>query len=100
MNRCPSMENTDVFRNLTNLKNLQLQNNQLEYLPIEQGLFSPLKSLEYLFLSNNQISKITKNMFKDLLKLCMLDIRNNPIDFKEADAFEGLSQKLRIYDHN
>ena len=99
---------TDIFRGLTSLKVLYLNDNNLE--SINQRVFKSLESLEllylsnnrlkiieqntfdglgsnlvYLYLSGNQITEINQNVFQELKKLKILDLSYNPLTKNRID---------------
>jgi Leucine-rich repeat (LRR) protein len=81
-------EDGGPFRHLTNLKELWLNDNRLDKL--ERDVFANLKSLLKLYLHGNRLAKIEANTFATLSKLQRLDLDNNQLRAIDSDMFNGL----------
>lgn len=90
------LDNAGVLRHLTQLKELDLSQNKLQYFNIEQGMFSNLVSLEVLNLTQNHISKLRPNMFKDQTNLRVLEMGGNWLKEFELAAVSGLARIEKI----
>uniref|UniRef100_A0A8C5QN05 Slit guidance ligand 3 n=1 Tax=Leptobrachium leishanense TaxID=445787 RepID=A0A8C5QN05_9ANUR len=64
-----------AFRGITDVKNLQLDNNQISC--IEDGVFRALRDLEILTLNNNNISRIPLTSFNHMPKIRTLRLHSN-----------------------
>ncbi|XP_063826823.1 toll-like receptor 7 [Ostrinia nubilalis] len=76
-----------IFNRLEQLLVLDLSANKLRSDQIEDETFGGLIRLIVLDLSHNALSRITRNMFKDLFFLQILSLNNNTIGFIEDNAF-------------
>ncbi|XP_063055227.1 toll-like receptor 13 [Engraulis encrasicolus] len=85
----------NALRNLRQLITLRLDNNLLTDLYAES--FINLYNLTTLNLRNNQISVIFNNTFQSLKKLNILDLGGNKIDQFRKGAFNGLESLENIY---
>ncbi len=85
-------EFADEFADIKNLQWLNLSNNQIEEI---EHLYD-LRNLEYLNLSSNQIKSIPVSIFKEMPRLKVLDLTNNPITEipEEVKAIKGLEINL------
>ena len=92
----------DAFELMTNLKILNLADNQLAALP--PTLFTaPLQHLESLHLQNNSLSLLTPGLFKGLTGLAMLNLSHNAINshYFDKNTFQGLTSiKILDLSHN
>ncbi|XP_017878291.1 adhesion G protein-coupled receptor A3 isoform X2 [Ceratina calcarata] len=79
---------SNIFKNLMNLKRLNLSQNDITYLG--EGCFNGLGNLERLDLSKNQISTIDAYAFKKLTSLKRLDLSHNNITVVRATLFHDL----------
>ncbi|XP_028036444.1 toll-like receptor 7 isoform X2 [Bombyx mandarina] len=103
-----------LFHNTREIREIYMQNNELEILPkrifnrleqllvldlsanklksdhIEDETFSGLIRLIVLDLSHNVLTRITRNIFKDLFCLQILSLNNNSIGYVEDNAFSPL----------
>uniref|UniRef100_A0A8C6T5S2 LRRNT domain-containing protein n=1 Tax=Neogobius melanostomus TaxID=47308 RepID=A0A8C6T5S2_9GOBI len=86
-----------AFKNLSDLRELHLQDNQLNSQDIEQGAFSDLSSLEYLDLSNNNLSVVPSGLPKTLL---LLHLERNCIQSIPADSLNLLRNLEYLLIHN
>ncbi|XP_043269261.1 adhesion G protein-coupled receptor A3 isoform X2 [Venturia canescens] len=77
-----------VFRNLTNLKRLDLSVNKITALG--EGCLNGLESLERLDLSKNQISVIDAHVFRPLQNLKKLKLNGNALKTMAEGTFYGL----------
>jgi Leucine-rich repeat (LRR) protein len=66
----------DVLSNLSNLKELHLENDRLKSLPKQ---FNKMKSLELLYLNDNNFMELPKQIMQ-LDHLRFLDFKNNKVD--------------------
>lgn len=80
----------NVFKNFTKIREIILHKNQIS--EIEDGAFEKNKKLEQLDLSENNFTKITKNMFRgDLGDLLEIQLKYNFIDYVEVGSFDDLA---------
>ncbi|KAK7889067.1 hypothetical protein WMY93_024627 [Mugilogobius chulae] len=86
-----------AFENLSNLRELHLQDNLLSSEGIEPTTFSHLSSLEYLDLSNNNLSVVPSGLPKGLL---MLHLEKNSIHTIPADSLSSLRSLEYLVIHN
>lgn len=83
------------FKNMTKLKNLLLNHNQIEM--IELDAFKDLKNVETLWLRNNKIEKFNGTLFSRMNSLITLLLSDNQIKFLSSTTIT-LGQKLEIVD--
>ncbi|CAG9762828.1 unnamed protein product [Ceutorhynchus assimilis] len=83
-----------AFRNLPNLKNLQLSHDNLKEIP--KNIFNKLASLESLKLHNNQINIIETQAFANLTSLKRLIINNNNLEYWNKDWFTNTSSLFEM----
>ncbi|CAG9853852.1 unnamed protein product [Phyllotreta striolata] len=76
----------------SNLKNLNLQDNELTEVPVNS--LKNLKSLSLLDLSHNKISSVPSGAFETLRKLATLKLSDNNVTIEE-EAFRGLEGSLK-----
>ena len=87
-----------VFRGLSGLQWLLLDNNKLdELLP---GIFNGLQGLEILWLYHNALSVIEAGVWDDLVNLEWLDLDNNALSVIEAGVWDGLVNLEWLYLNN
>ncbi|XP_072295351.1 podocan [Eucyclogobius newberryi] len=86
-----------AFENLSNLRELHLQENVLSSPGLELMAFSPLSSLEYLDLSSNNLSVVPSGLPKSLL---MLHLEKNSIHTIPADSLSSLRSLEYLLIHN
>lgn len=79
-----------IFNRLEQLLVLDLSANKLKSEHIEDETFGGLIRLIVLDLSHNAVTRINRNMFKDLFFLQILSLNNNTIGFIEDNAFSPL----------
>uniref|UniRef100_A0A7N8X7R7 Slit homolog 1a (Drosophila) n=1 Tax=Mastacembelus armatus TaxID=205130 RepID=A0A7N8X7R7_9TELE len=98
-NEITTMEATGVFKNLSQLKKINLSNNKIT--EIEDGAFEGASSVIELHLTANQIDTVRSGMFRGLEGLRMLMLRNNKISCVHNDSFTGLHnvRLLSLYDN-
>ncbi|KAI9550328.1 hypothetical protein GHT06_001601 [Daphnia sinensis] len=82
------------FRQISQLSNLNLQNNQLEFLP--DDLFEDQSNLKILWLEKNKLEKINQHIFKNLHLLRSLQLGSNKITQFEFGAFNNLQNLLQL----
>ena len=87
-NKITSMH-TDTFKNLSNLKVLDLSNNHLDLNNLS-NVFQGLVKLENLNLNNNGITIIKNGPFKDLHELKNLYLSSNQLNLLES-SFDELA---------
>ncbi|CAL7937400.1 unnamed protein product [Xylocopa violacea] len=85
---------TNIFKNLTNLKRLNLSQNDITI--ISEGCFNGLGNLERLDLSRNHISSIDVYAFRKLLNLKRLDLSSNNISVVKPSLFHDLLALERL----
>ena len=78
----------NAFTNLSNLKQLYLDENKIESL--NKNVFSSLKSLEILSICNNLIKDLDENVFSNLTKLKKLYLYENIIKSLNSRVFKCL----------
>lgn len=76
----------------TTLKNLNLQDNEIEEIPIDS--LNDLQNLTLLDLSRNKITKVPDNAFINLNLLATLKLSDNNLTIS-SDAFRGLQESLK-----
>ncbi|GLD73644.1 slit homolog 1 protein-like isoform X1, partial [Lates japonicus] len=98
-NEITTLEATGVFKNLSQLKKINLSNNKIT--EIEDGAFEGASSVNELHLTANQIDSVRSGMFRGLEGLRMLMLRNNKISCVHNDSFTGLHnvRLLSLYDN-
>ncbi len=87
------INNLDGFQNIPNIKTVQslyLYNNQLT--TIQQNAFAGLTNLEFLELNNNQLTTIPTKAFAGLASLKLLYFGNNQLSTIQPNAFAGLTK--------
>ncbi|XP_039359552.1 keratocan [Mauremys reevesii] len=107
------------FVNATHLKWINLNKNKITSNGIEEGVFSKLKRLLYLFLEDNEleevpaplptsleqlrlarnkISRIPEGVFSNLENLTMLDLHHNKLldNALQSDTFQGLNNLMQL----
>ncbi|KAG8336206.1 hypothetical protein J6590_049445 [Homalodisca vitripennis] len=83
----------DAFRGLeSSLKNLNLQDNEIDEVPVES--LQDLKNLTLLDLSRNRITKVPDNAFITLTRLATLKLSDNNVSIS-SEAFRGLEESLK-----
>ncbi|MFZ4715718.1 MAG: leucine-rich repeat domain-containing protein [Bacteriovoracaceae bacterium] len=83
------------FEGLKSLQNLYIYNNQLTSLP--ENLFKGLSSLQELNLYKNQLTSLPENIFQDLSSLTILKLKGNHLISLPQYLFQGLSSLVFIY---
>ncbi|KAJ0065562.1 hypothetical protein NL108_013455, partial [Boleophthalmus pectinirostris] len=86
-----------AFENLSNLRELHLQDNLLSSQNIGPTAFSDLSRLEYLDLSNNNLNVVPSGLPKSLL---MLHLEKNSIHSIAADSLSSLRSLEYLVIHN
>ncbi|KAM3620389.1 uncharacterized protein V6R79_022410 [Siganus canaliculatus] len=86
-----------TFYNLPNLRELYLQNNHLSNEGMDNETFSQLSSLEYLDLSNNNLSVVPKSLPRNLV---LLHLEKNSIRSIPADALTSIRNLEYLLLHN
>lgn len=89
--------NSESFRNLTNLKSLDLSSNQLEATPAD--IVHWLHSLERLNLCGNRVSRIESGDFETVPSLVSLDVSYNPLKYIEVEGLVALKQLQHLDIH-
>ena len=85
---------SEVLKNLTHLKTLEISDNNIEYIPL--NTFKDFNNLEKLILTKNKIRTLLKDMFTGLSNLLWLDLSENEISELQINTFEKLTQILDI----
>ncbi|EMP27923.1 Slit like protein 1 protein, partial [Chelonia mydas] len=98
-NEISVLEATGLFKNLPNLKKINLSNNKVT--EIEDGAFEGAASVSELHLTANQLESVRGGMFRGLAGLRTLMLRNNRISCIHNDSFTGLRsvRLLSLYDN-
>lgn len=86
-----------AFDNLSNLRELHLQDNLLSNEGMDNETFSQLTSLEYLDLSNNNLSVVPKGLPRNLL---LLHLEKNSIRSIPGDALTSVRNLEYLLLHN
>ncbi|XP_075963592.1 podocan isoform X2 [Anarhichas minor] len=86
-----------AFDNLPNLRELYLQNNLLSNEGMDNETFSQLSSLEYLDLSNNNLSVVPKGLPRNLV---LLHLEKNSINSIPGDALASVRKLEYLLLHN
>lgn len=89
-----------TFYGLTDLENLDLQNNQLTVIPA--GTLQQVPKVAYINLSKNQLSCLLPETFRSLPKLLSLDLNTNDLSFISNEVFADLIhlQFLDLFENN
>ena len=97
LNEC-SIEviNEHAFDQLVNLEILDLSRNQLASLEDCLGLFSSLRRLKSLDLSENVLEKIKPALFLNQFRLNFLNLASNRLYYIEPNTFESLCQLIHL----
>lgn len=83
----------EAFQGLeSTLRNLNLQDNEIEEIPVES--LRELKNLTLLDLSRNRITKVPDNAFITLNRLSTLKLSDNNVTIS-SEAFQGLEESLK-----
>jgi Leucine-rich repeat (LRR) protein len=82
------------------VKSLYLYNNNITSL--DKNIFNNLINLQYLYLHNNNINHLDKDIFKHLANLKALYLDNNNLTYLDRDTFKNLAnlQGLYLYNNN
>ncbi|XP_066548227.1 podocan [Amia ocellicauda] len=86
-----------AFDNLSNLRELYLQNNLLSNDGMDNETFSNLNSLEYLDLSNNNLSVVPKGLPRNLV---LLHLEKNAIESIPGDTLTPIRNLEYLLLHN
>ncbi|XP_015119658.1 lutropin-choriogonadotropic hormone receptor [Diachasma alloeum] len=84
---------SSAFRNLSNLRVLELDDNYLTEIPEATAY---IEKLEDLSISNNKIQTIGANAFRSNKNLVSLDLRGNPIKKIHEDTFKNHSRLRKL----
>jgi Leucine-rich repeat (LRR) protein len=86
-----------LFQNLTNLKNLKLESNQLANL--DPSTFNGLTSLQTLTLSSNQLTSLDPSLFNNMKILNSLWLSSNNLTNLDPSIFGniGNTNMINIY---
>lgn len=79
----------NIFRSLSSLQNLRLEENYIDHIP--EAAFADLGNLHTLSLSNNRISTIGPNTFRGLYGILVLSLDFNRISKIDMLAFKNCS---------
>jgi len=90
--------NKGVFNVMPLLKNLSLNNNEIDSIEINSFLFDLNfeSNIQELYLSANKLDKITRGQFNGLAKLELLYIDKNQIEEIELNSFENLNNLKQL----
>ncbi len=81
--------NKGIFNNMIQLSNLSLTDNEIDSMENNSFFTEPFEShLIELYLSNNKLRKIHRELFNGLSKLEILCLDNNNITEIDVDSFE------------
>ncbi len=84
----------EIFAGLHSLEDLRVDDNGLSSIP--DSVFS-LTNLRHLELANNQLSEVRPEGFADLAELRFLDLKNNRLTNLPPRAFQGLNNLAELY---
>nr|XP_039248109.1 vasorin-like [Styela clava] len=79
-----------------NLKILDISGNRISNFALWKGIFNRLTQLENIMLQDNQITKITADLFRGLNNLARIYLQNNEISYIEPGAFSNLSNLVEL----
>jgi Leucine-rich repeat (LRR) protein len=82
-----------IFKNMTNLKFLNLRANRIQLKP---NMFAGIESLEFLELSFNGLGRIEQGVFNNLKNLKHLNLWGNQLQNLTKDAFEGVTSIVEL----
>ena len=88
----------DVFRGLSNVRILGLNQNNLTKIP--DKIFSDMSNLEVLHLTDNALGKLSKKTFNGLDSLRFLRLRNNNLHNLSKKTFSNLSLLENVHFDN
>ena len=86
------------FAGLTELKNLDLRDNELTTLPT--GVFAGLTALRDLYLDDNELTTLPTGVFAGLTALGVLRLPDNGLTTLPTGVFAGLTTLRDLYLHN
>ena len=91
---------SEILKKLTNLKTLEISNNNLGQIPI--NTFQDFNNLEKLILTGNKLKALSKDMFTGLDNLYLLDLSENQISDLTNNVFQKLSMiaDIRLSQNN
>ncbi|XP_069694842.1 uncharacterized protein [Periplaneta americana] len=90
---------TDAFKGLSSLRQLNLQHNFLKELKV--GTFKDLTHMKGLQLKNNRIENLEIGIFEGLVSLALLDLEHNLLYSLKSDVFIGLTSLNMLWlSHN
>jgi Leucine-rich repeat (LRR) protein len=93
--------NKGIFNQMIQLSNLSLANNEIDSMENNSFLTEPFEShLIELYLSNNKLSKIHRELFNGLSKLEILCLANNLITEIGVDTFEKIPKLKQLHLHS
>jgi Leucine-rich repeat (LRR) protein len=95
------LNNVNDIYNISNpdtVKILYLYNNKLTYL--DKDIFNNLINLQELFLYNNNLTHLDKDIFKNLTNLKLLNLSYNNISSLDKDIFKYLTNLKVLLLHN
>lgn len=81
----------DVFEDLVDLRELHLNNNKIKDFISGPSVFSNLRELTVLDLSNNIITNIERHMFHGLQNLIEINLSHNKLNILPYQVFESIS---------
>jgi Leucine-rich repeat (LRR) protein len=93
-----SVNDIYTIPNPDTVKILYLYNNNITYL--DKDIFNNLINLQLLFLQNNKLTHLDKNIFKHLANLQYLDLSDNNISSLDNDIFNTLTNLQELYLYN
>ncbi|KAG6449047.1 phospholipase A2 inhibitor [Manduca sexta] len=84
----------EAFKNVYNLKEIDLSRNKISFLKV--GVFDGIPKLSSLRLSKNLLSTLPLGLFDNLPTLQRLDVSDNKINFLKLGIFNNLPQLVRL----
>jgi Leucine-rich repeat (LRR) protein len=90
-----------IFNSMLQLNSLSLNRNEIDSIEINSFLTDPFESyLIELYLSNNKLKKIRREIFSNLFRLQILCLDNNLIEDINVDSFENMPNLKQLHLHS